>query len=245
MTTLLQRTMNKIIDFHSHILPGMDDGSASLKESIAMLRMEAEQGIRHVIATPHFYAKHDSPRNFLEKRDAAESRLREEMAKYTDLPQLSVGAEIYFFSGIADSDALQELTIDKKGCIILEMPHCTWSESMYKEMEGIAIKQGLTPILAHIDRYIRPLQSREMLERLDGLPVLVQANANFFLHTFTKRMALRLLREDRIHLLGSDCHNTTSRPPNLAVALEVIQQRLGTQMLDRIVSYQNEILQVE
>lgn len=48
--------MNGIMDFHSHILPGIDDGSASLEESIAMLRMEAEQGITHVIATPHFYA---------------------------------------------------------------------------------------------------------------------------------------------------------------------------------------------
>ena len=59
--------MGAIIDFHSHILPGVDDGSQSVQESLAMLKMEAEQGIQHVIATPHFYPKHDSPEHFLER----------------------------------------------------------------------------------------------------------------------------------------------------------------------------------
>ena len=78
--------MNKLIDFHSHVLPGIDDGSKSVEESIVMLRMAAEQGIRHVIATPHFYARNHSPEEFLEKRNTAEAVLREEMAKYEGLP---------------------------------------------------------------------------------------------------------------------------------------------------------------
>ena len=60
--------MEKVIDFHSHILPGIDDGSASVEQSIAMLRMEAEQGIDHVVATPHFYPQYDTPEHFLRKR---------------------------------------------------------------------------------------------------------------------------------------------------------------------------------
>ena len=82
--------MSGIIDFHSHILPGIDDGSASVAESIAMLRLEAEQGIRRVVATPHFYAAYDSPERFLEKRDRAEAALRAAMAQETDLPESSV-----------------------------------------------------------------------------------------------------------------------------------------------------------
>ena len=230
--------MNKIVDFHSHILPGIDDGSASLEESIAMLRMEAEQGIQHVVATPHFYPRHHSPEEFLEKRAAAEALLREEMTKHKDLPTLSVGAEVYYFPGIADSEALQQLTIDKKRCIILEMPQCFWSESMYKEIEGISVKQGLLPIIAHIDRYIRPFGSRKFVQRLNELPVLVQANAGFFLSGATKRIALRMLREDQIHLLGSDCHNTTSRPPNLGQAMDTIRKQLGAEAFERIEEYQ-------
>lgn len=233
--------MTQIIDFHSHILPEIDDGSASVEQSIQMLRMEAEQGIEHVIATPHFYAKYDTPENFLAKRKEAEARLREEMAKHEGLPQLSVGAEVYFFSGIADSDALRGLTIEKKGCIIIEMPQLPWTESMYREIEGIAYKQGITPIIAHIDRYVRPFQNAGMMSRLEDLPVLVQANASFFLHSCTRRTALRFLREDRIHLLGSDCHNLSSRKPNMGQAIEIIEQRLGPEALRRIVANQ-EIL---
>lgn len=237
--------MSKIVDFHSHILPQIDDGSTSVEESVAMLRMEAEQGIECVVATPHFYANHDSPVEFLRRRNASEARLREEMAKYEGLPRLRVGAEIHFFPGIADSDMLWELTIDKKDCIILEMPQSPWTGSMYKEVENISVKQGIMPIIAHIDRYIRPFKTHGILERLDDMPVLVQANASFFLHTFTKRMALRLLREDRIHFLGSDCHNLSSRPPNLGQALEMIRQQLGSEPLQRICSYQEMFGQTE
>lgn len=234
--------MVQIIDFHSHILPEIDDGSASVEQSIEMLRMEAEQGIEHVIATPHFYAKYDTPKNFLERRKEAEARLREGMAKYEGLPQLSVGAEVYFFSGMADSDALRELTIEKKGCIIIEMPQLPWTESMYREIEGIAYKQGITPIVAHIDRYVRPFQTTGMMNRLADLPALVQANASFFIQPRTRRAALGLLREDRIHLLGSDCHNLSSRKPNMGEAIKIIEQRLGSDALQRIVANQEILL---
>lgn len=237
--------MAQIIDFHSHILPGIDDGSTSVEESIAMLRMEAEQGIDHVIATPHFYAKHDSPEDFFKRRDEAEAMLREEMAKHEGLPQLSVGAEVYFFPGIADSDVLKELTIDKKECIILEMPVDSWTNSMYREMEGIPVRQGITPIIAHIDRYIGPFKTRGIMERLEQLPVLVQASASSFLNAKTRRLALRLLREDKIHLIGSDCHNASTRKPNMGQAITIIEKRLGVEALERIQSYQRILLTEE
>ena len=110
-----------ITDFHSHILPGIDDGSRTVEESIAMLRAEAEQGIKRVVATPHFYPQQDSPESFLRKREIAESALREAMAEYDDLPELIVGAEVYFFRGICDSEEINTLTFGKNRCILLEM----------------------------------------------------------------------------------------------------------------------------
>ena len=231
-----------VTDFHSHILPGIDDGSKSLEESIAMLKREAEQGVTRVVATPHFYAHHDSPERFLARRDRAENRLREEMEKHSGLPELHVGAEIYFFSGISDSDILKRLTIDLKGCILLEMPVSPWSDSMFREIADIPAKQGLTPIIAHVDRYIGPFRTHGIPERLEKLPVYVQANANFFLRTGTRSMALRMLKENRIHLLGSDCHNMSDRRPNLGAAADVIRKRLGVGALDRICSFESEIL---
>ena len=231
-----------VTDFHSHILPGIDDGSKSLEESIAMLKREAGQGITRVVATPHFYAHHDSPERFLARRDRAENRLREEMEKHSGLPELHVGAEIYFFSGISDSDILKRLTIDLKGCILLEMPVSPWSDSMFREIADIPAKQGLTPIIAHVDRYIGPFRTHGIPERLAKLPVYVQANANFFLRTGTRAMALRMLKENRIHLLGSDCHNMSDRSPNLGAAADVIRKRLGGGALDQICSFESEIL---
>ena len=86
-----------VTDFHSHILPGIDDGSTSVEESIALLRMEAEQGVEHVVATPHFYPNYQSPEEFLQKRADAELKLRREMEKYEGLPRL-VWAQKYIFS---------------------------------------------------------------------------------------------------------------------------------------------------
>ena len=219
--------MQMVTDFHSHILPGIDDGSRSVEESIAMLRIEAEQGIRHVVATPHFYPQYQTPEAFLEKRDHAAAILREEMQKHEGLPQLSVGAEVYFFHGISQSECLKELTIAQKSCILLEMPEYSWSDSMFREIADIYSRQGITPIIAHVDRYWRYFRSSKIPQRLQAMPVLVQANAEFFLNRATVGKACRMLRGGQIHLLGSDCHNLTSRTPNLADAVANIRKRCG------------------
>lgn len=231
-----------MIDLHSHILPGIDDGSKSLEESIAMLKMEAEQGITHVVATPHFYARYDRPADFIAKRDRAEELLRNEMEKHSGLPELSVGAEVYYFRGISDSDFLDQLKFKGCNCIMVEMPQSSWSESMYQELEAIHHRRGILPIVAHVDRYIAPLRTHGIPERLAKLPVLVQANADFFQRKSTASMALRMLRKDQIHLLGSDCHNLTSRKPNLGGALDVIEKHLGDDALERVDRFGREIL---
>ena len=235
--------MNGLIDFHSHVLPGIDDGSKSVEMSIQMLRVEAQQGIGHVVATPHFYPQYDTPERFLKRRAAAEIALREEMQKHTGMPELSVGAEVYYFPGISDSEGISELTIDQKRCILIEMPTSSWTEAMYRELEGIYVKRGLIPIVAHIDRYIGRFHNRGILKRLEHMPVLIQANAEFFLEKNTTSMALRMLKQNQIHLLGSDCHNLSSRKPELGEVLGRIRDRLGDEAMDEICYWQQFVLQ--
>ena len=234
--------MKHIVDFHSHILPGIDDGSADLEESLQLLRMSARQGVTHMVATPHFYPRYDSPEKFLRRREEAENLLRSAMAEEQDLPEISVGAEVYFFSGISDSELIKALTIEGKRCILIEMPDSPWKESHYRELEGIYTKHGITPIIAHVDRYIRPFHTHGIPERLEELPVIVQANASFFLNSRTRRMAMRMLRKDQIHLFGSDCHNVSRRPPNLGAAVEAIERHLGEEMIEQILSWQGRFL---
>ena len=213
--------------------------------SIEMLKRQAQQGITHVVCTPHFYPRYDRPRDFLERRDRAEARLREEMAKHRDLPQLLIGAEVQYFRGISNSEAIQQLTIRNKSCIMIEMVSSPWQSHMYEELAQIHRRWGVTPIIAHVDRYISPWRSHGIPDRLQELPVLVQANAAFFLEKRTARMALRMLREGKIQVLGSDCHNLTDRSPNLGAALDVIQSRLGPDAVARLQRNSCEALGVE
>lgn len=232
-----------LIDMHTHVLPGIDDGSASVAESIAMLRQEAKQNIGCVLATPHFYARYDKPETFFARREAAMEALMKEMANHPDLPEVRLGAEVYYFPGMSDSNVLQRLAIDGKRCILIEMPMGPWTDRMYQELVDIRAKQDLIPVVAHIDRYISPLRTFGIPRRLEKLPVLVQANASFFLRRSTANMALRMLRSNQIHLLGSDCHNMEKRPPCLGEAEELIRQRLGDAALEQIRENQDFVFQ--
>lgn len=237
--------MEGIIDFHSHILPGIDDGSADAEESLELLRQSARQGIRRLVATPHFYPRYDSPEMFLSRRSEAEKILHQAAVAEPGLPEVIVGAEVYYFSGISDSELVNALTIGGKRCILIEMPPAPWKESHYRELEGIYAKHRIIPIIAHVDRYIRPFHTYGIPKQLEQLPVLVQANADFFIHKSTRSLALRMLKKDQIHLLGSDCHNLTSRSPNLEEAVNIIRETLGREALERIWHYQQQILHAE
>lgn len=229
-------------DFHTHILPGIDDGSPDIETSLAMLREQAAQKISTVVATPHFYPKRDTPDIFLQRRSEAYAQLIPALQQDPSLPRILLGAEIAFFPGISESEALAQLTLGESDFVLIEMPYEPWTEYMLRELGDIYYKQGLTPIVAHLDRYITPLSAGRTVKQLQALPVLIQANAEFFLTRSLKRTALKMLRNDQIHLLGSDCHNMQLRPPELGKAASLIRKHLGEAAISRIIQYENEIL---
>ena len=232
-------------DFHSHILPGIDDGSSCVEESLALLRMEAEQGIRRVVATPHFYARYDSVDGFLRKREYAEQQLRAAMAVVQGLPEICVGAEVYYFRGISESGMLPELAVCGTNHVLIELPPAPWQDTIFRELVQICEKRDLIPVVAHIDRYISLFRTYGIPDRLADLPVLVQANASFFLNSATAGMAMKLLKKDRIQLLGSDAHNLDSRKPNLGDALSRIEKRLGPAVLNKIAGYEMDVFHAQ
>ena len=229
-------------DFHSHILPGIDDGSASPQESVAMLRMEKEQGIQRVAATPHFDARLDDPDLFLAKRKKAEADLQLALAGEMGIPDVIAGAEVSFFRGMSHSEFLPQLAIGDSRCILIEMPLAPWPEEYYRELAQIWELRRLMPVVAHIDRYIGPLRTFGIPDRLADMQVAVQANGDFFLEKRTAAMAMKMLKNNRIQVLGSDCHNMSSRKPNLGDALERIRDRLGEKAVQRIRDYERLIL---
>lgn len=230
-----------ITDFHSHILPAIDDGSKNIEESLEMLRCMSEQGIRRVVATPHFYADRDRPENFLCRRKRALDEVLAVIDELDGIPEILLGAEVAYFHGMSESRALQDLVIEGTQAILVEMPMGRWSPTMYAELERIQRVQGLVPIVAHVDRYLGRFRDYGIPDALGELPVLVQANASFFLHRESTRKALKLLERDQVHVLGSDAHNLTTRRPNLGQAMDAIESGLGHQALERIAGWQAQI----
>ena len=229
-----------MIDFHSHILPGIDDGSHDVKQSLAMLSELKKQRVDTVIASSHFYVNERSPRRFLEKRAASWDELQQALP--VDSPEILLGAEVLYFSGISRLEELPILCIERTDVLLLEMPFRPWTEHMLREVEDLVYRRELTVLLAHIERYLRYVK-QDTLERLLDAGVLVQANADFFLPFFTKRKALRMLDEGYIHVLGSDCHNTTTRAPRLAEAVKTIREHLGSSILKEMDELGKELIQ--
>ncbi len=227
-----------MVDCHTHILPRMDDGSRSSDESIAMLRMERDQGVDTVILTPHFYADRESTASFLERRAACFARLDERKAELAaageELPELYLGAEVRYFAGMSRADDIEKLRIGDTRYMLVEMPFDTWSDGVFRDLE-ILQSSGIKPVIAHIERFIRFQKHTDNLERLWSMGMLIQSNASFFMDWRTKRTALKLLKEGRIDLLGSDSHRADGdRIPNTADALTVIEKKLGRGAVERI-----------
>ncbi len=198
-----------MVDFHTHILPGMDDGSKSLSESLQMLLALKEQGVDTVVATPHYYAHRESPEEFLHRRQQAIEQLRPCIPEGM---QVILAAEVRYYEGIGRLPQLRQLQVENTDVLLLEMPEETWTGHMVQELQHLA--GTLQLVIAHIER-AAPMQKKATLESLRQRGVLFQSNASFFLGTFSRWKARRLLEQGHIHLLGSDCHNKTTRPPRM------------------------------
>jgi len=242
-----------IVDLHSHILPAMDDGSKSADESIKMLYISAEQGVSAMVATPHFYPENEPPESFLERRRVSASMLVDSINRFNKinrgtpdgakikLPEIYIGAEVAFFTGIERCSQIKNLCIKGTDFLLLEMPVEKWSDRVMDEVYSIKERCGCTPILAHIERYIG-LQRRGMLNEIISHGILIQSNASFFTGQWTRNKAVRMLCAGGIDLLGTDCHNCTSRPPCMGAALQFIHKKAGKKPLDELIGLSRFII---
>lgn len=208
-----------LIDIHSHILPGVDDGCHTTEEAMQALYDSYEQGIRYLACTPHYYPR-ETVSAFLERRHASIARLWEvRNASERPTPQLFYGAEVAYRQGIAREPELQKLTYGsgRSPYILLELPFKKWEDHVLRDLEEIISVRGLTPVIAHMERY-REFQSREMLKELYSMPVLIQMNGE----ALKDRKNLKNVKNGQIQLLGSDTHNLTDRAQNMKYAAEFL-----------------------
>lgn len=228
-----------MIDWHSHILPGMDDGSRDVNESMSMLSVLEAQGVDTVIATPHFYANDESVDNFLNRRkDSCESLY----ARCGDgNARVWCGAEVKYYSGISRMDGLEKLAIENTNLLLLEMPMTKWTNMMRQELLELINTRGLQIILAHIERYLA-WQDLTVVQQLCESGARMQVNASFFDRLGSRKKAMKFLKAGWIHFIGSDCHNMTTRSPKLISAYDLIRKRFGEDYTSQMIKYGYHVL---
>ena len=232
----------EIIDFHSHILPGLDDGSPDLTTSLEMLRAAARQGVGIQVLTPHYYPWREEIARFVERRARSAETLLPVCGE--ELPRLLIGAEVAFFPHMSELD-LSPLCIGRTRALLVELPFESWDGRVEEQLATLTLDRGYTVILAHAERYLRYRGNPETLEKLAVLPLRVQVNAEAFARFGSRRAPLELFRRGRAQLLGSDAHNMTNRSPDLASGRRFLEKRLGADVLRYIDETGSELLQEE
>ena len=224
-----------MIDFHTHILPGIDDGSQDMDETRLLLGQEAQQGVSQVLATPHFYAGRDTAEHFFHKRERALAAVREAFAGQAGaVPEIRAAAEVYYFPHMGNADILPKLCMEGSRLLLVEMPFVQWTKAVYQDVEKIIEKQKLTVVLAHVERYYGFQKDRGVWDAIFDLPLYAQINAGSLLRMRTRGFGLKFLKAGHAALLGSDCHNPEYRPVNLEAGREVVRKKLGEGTLKEI-----------
>lgn len=225
-----------MIDFHTHILPGIDDGSKDIEMTREMLLMERSMGTDLIIATPHFYAHRKRISEFLTKREKRFEEVKDLIKTDPDLPEVRVGAEVYYFTGIGRAEQIKELCIEGTDIILLELPFRPWDKEIIEDIRELRYRQHLRVVLAHVERYKELQKDKHLYDEILDQADLIQINAGSFTEGLFKRnFALKLLKSGRPAIIGSDCHNTTTRKPNLDEGFEVIGKKAGADTADTLI----------
>ena len=234
-----------MIDLHTHILPGVDDGAERSEESIAMLQAEAAQGVRAVALTPHFYRDRETVEAFLAHRQAAYEHLLRRIEELPPeereaLPELKLGAEVTWMENCSKWEGLEQLCYEDTRYLLIEPPFITWNEAWFRDLQDLMNATGLTPVIAHLDRYLR-VQKKSVIRELLSYGIPLQISAESLLHFSMRRYALELIASGDVQLLISDCHDLKHRKPNIGEAMQVIAHRLGKEAAEKLSKNSEEI----
>lgn len=234
-----------MIDLHTHILPGIDDGAKSAEDSLALLRMQAEQAVDTVVLTPHFYRDRENPKHFLQRRAKAVEVLEGYLQSLPEetlgaLPRRILGAEVAWAPNLVDWEELPEFCIGDTKNLLLELPFIPWNDRMIDGIYDLISRTGIMPVIAHLERYLkiqRPEHIRDVLE----LGVPVQVSGDVLLRFTTRGGAMKLLKNRQAHLIASDCHSLEKRPPNMKAAMDVVRKKLGDRTAENLLRNAYEV----
>jgi protein-tyrosine phosphatase len=235
--------IDNLVEMHCHIAPAIDDGAKDIETSLEMIDRLQKQGARKIVLTPHYYSDTISLDDFLRRRDKSFNALMKELPSGS--PQLIPAAEVYISEYLFHNDNLDELKIGNSNYILIEHPFSsTFSESSYDRLMNLYCDFGARPILAHIERYKSLMEDTYKLDEYIEMGCLTQVNISSFADAprRMKKKLFKLLDTGHIHLLGSDCHNLDSRPPEYEDGIKEIIKNSGQEAIDVLLHNANQIV---
>ncbi len=233
-----------MIDFHTHILPHLDDGAKDTAMAKAMLEAEFKQGVTDVLFTPHYYGRRHSPSQFIEKRDEAWAHLKPNVPEGLTV---HLGAEVHFTGvNVPDYDELCKLVIRNTKYILIEFPFTNkWTHDLLEKLGDFVYETGYTPIIAHVERYHEVLGRPSYLTELIDMGCLLQVNASAFEMKKERGLVLAMLKRGWIHCIGTDTHDMGIRKPNLLAAKNAMEEAGFGESWDKIQATMQAILRGE
>jgi protein-tyrosine phosphatase len=217
-----------MIDIHHHLLWGMDDGSTSLENSVDMAKMAAADGITHIVCSPHANS------TYLYEPIAVAEKIRElQLLLDREGVALKLGQGSDFHMSYENIQEARvdpgKFSINGLGYLLVEIPDYGISRGLTEIFYQLQLA-GLTPILTHPER--NPTLQADPVRLVDWLRggVLIQVTAGSVVGRMGKhaeRMAHNLLENHWVHFLATDAHNTSSRPPKMREAFELVAEKHG------------------
>lgn len=211
----------RYIDFHCHILPGMDfDGTDNVKESVTMCNTLKSQGVATICATPHFYPWDDDVDVFLARRNKAMAVLHAAGCPLEIIP----GAEVQIFQSLNEYP-VDRMCIGNSNVIMLEMPEIRFHSWMITTIENAVYKFGIVPVIAHIERYGYSMEELAKFARIPNVVFQITIGELKYKHSVKLLDIISSLGVPVV--LGSDAHNMTERPPQFHIVDALLAEKPG------------------
>jgi len=227
-----------MIDIHSHILPGVDDGAQTLDESLEMAKLAVEDGIEKMVATPHLFRGNSLHKNF-DTINSVKNKLAEALEENNISLQLFTGAEVHISHNLLDEikQHRENLVINNSSYLIVEFP----SDHIFSGVKQLffdLMSEGLIPIIAHPERNSVFRRSPELLFDLVQMGGLCQVNSGSFAGLYGTRAqeaAIQFLKLNFVHFMGSDCHNTKASKPKISASFKAVASIIGEERAKALV----------
>ena len=224
-----------MIDFHTHILPNVDDGSKSIDETFELLNEAKKAGFDTIISTSHYIEDYYNVN--VSEREVWINAISEILKKENNDLKLYLGNEVYLTENIMELlETGKATTINKSRYILFEFPMNTKPMNMYDIIYDM-LQNKLIPILAHPERYTYVQKEPEIIYVLIQKGVLMQANYGSIIGRYGEKaqlMVRKFFENNMIHFLGSDVHKKNTIYPRITQALNEIKDIIGKEKLNEL-----------